>query len=165
MQSPVFNRRRQSRKIIIRTPLIPSYNTEKDVGYSIELWKKWESPDSTDSPIKPLMINAMARGKQTCKILKEIRRQIAEANDIEFITSECQYLGDCLGTCPKCEAEVRYLEQQLERKRRVGKAITLFGLSTGILTIIPPTSLNAETLQCPKMNWTITADSLIQEKT
>ena len=29
----------------------------------------------------------MARGKQTCKILKEIRRQIAEANDIEFITS------------------------------------------------------------------------------
>ena len=24
-------------KIIIRTPLIPSYNTEKDVGYSIEL--------------------------------------------------------------------------------------------------------------------------------
>ncbi|MDC2614168.1 energy transducer TonB, partial [Bacteroides ovatus] len=27
----------------------------------------------------------MARGKQTCKILKEIRRQIAEANDIEFI--------------------------------------------------------------------------------
>ena len=94
----------------------------------------------------------MARGKQTCKILKEIRRQIAEANDIEFITSECQYQGDCLGTCPKCEAEVRYLEQQLERKRRVGKAITLFGLSTGILTIIPPTSLDAETLQYPKMN-------------
>ena len=25
----------------------------------------------------------MTRGKQTCKILKEIRRQIAEANDIE----------------------------------------------------------------------------------
>ena len=69
----------------------------------------------------------MARGKQTCKILKEIRRQIAEANDIEFITSECQHQGDCLGTCPKCEAEVRYLEQQLERKRRVGKAIALFG--------------------------------------
>lgn len=42
----------------------------------------------------------MARGKQTCKILKEIRRQIAEANDIEFVTSECRYKGDCLGTCP-----------------------------------------------------------------
>lgn len=45
----------------------------------------------------------MARGKQTCKILKEIRRQIAEANDIEFITSECQYQGDCLGTCPNAK--------------------------------------------------------------
>ena len=45
----------------------------------------------------------MARGKQTCRILKEIRRQIAEANDIEFATSECRYKGDCLGTCPKCE--------------------------------------------------------------
>jgi hypothetical protein len=43
----------------------------------------------------------MERGKQTCRILKDIRRQIAEANDIEFITSECQYQGDCLGTSAK----------------------------------------------------------------
>ena len=50
----------------------------------------------------------MANGKRTCKILKEIRRQIAEANDIEYVVEECQYKGDCLGTCPKCEAEVRY---------------------------------------------------------
>ena len=77
----------------------------------------------------------MKRGKQTCKILKEIRRQIAEANDIEFITSECQYQGDCLGPCPKCEAEVRYLEQQLERKRLAGKAITVLGISAGLVTM------------------------------
>ena len=63
----------------------------------------------------------MARGKQTCKILKEIRRQIAEANGIEFATSECRYKGDCLGTCPKCEAEVRYLEQQLRSRSLAGK--------------------------------------------
>lgn len=52
----------------------------------------------------------MKEGKQKCRILKEIRRQIAEANDIELITSECKYRGDCLGTCPKCEAEVHYLD-------------------------------------------------------
>ena len=46
----------------------------------------------------------MKKGKQTCRILKEIRRQIAEVNDIEFITSECQYHLDCLVTLPKCEA-------------------------------------------------------------
>ena len=67
----------------------------------------------------------MARGKQTCKILKEIRRQIAEANGIEFVTSECRYKGDCLGTCPKCEAEVHYLEQQLHARSLAGKAIAL----------------------------------------
>ena len=77
----------------------------------------------------------MKRGKQTCRILKEIRRQIAEVNDIEFITSECQYQGDCLGTCPKCETEVRYLEQQLERKRLAGKAITVLGISAGVMTM------------------------------
>lgn len=77
----------------------------------------------------------MKKGKQTCRILKEIRRQIAEVNDIEFITSECQYQGDCLGTCPKCEAEVHYLEQQLERKRMAGKAITILGISAGVMTM------------------------------
>lgn len=82
----------------------------------------------------------MKRGKQTCKILKDIRRQIAEANDIEFITSECQYQGDCLGTCPKCEAEVRYLEQQLERKRIAGKAVTVLGISAGLVAMSPMTS-------------------------
>lgn len=77
----------------------------------------------------------MARGKQTCKILREIRRQIAEANDIEFITSECRYKGDCRGTCPKCEAEVRYLEQQLRSRQLMGKAVVLAGLSAGVITM------------------------------
>lgn len=75
----------------------------------------------------------MARGKQTCKILKEIRRQIAEVNDIEFVTSECRYKGDCLGTCPKCEAEVRYLEQQLRSRQRMGKTIAIAGISAGMI--------------------------------
>ncbi|MEO4931540.1 energy transducer TonB, partial [Bacteroides thetaiotaomicron] len=46
-------------------------------------------------------------GKVTCRILKEIRQQIANANDIKFVTSKCRYQGDCLGTCPKCEAEIQ----------------------------------------------------------
>lgn len=75
----------------------------------------------------------MARGKQTCKILKEICRQIAEANGIEFATSECRYKGDCLGTCPKCEAEVRYLEQKLRARSLVGKAVAIAGISAGMI--------------------------------
>ena len=76
----------------------------------------------------------MARGKQTCKILKEIRKQIAEENDIKLVIEECAYQGDCLGTCPKCEAEVRYLERELEKRQRVGKAAVVAGLSVGLLS-------------------------------
>ena len=73
----------------------------------------------------------MAKGKQTCKILKEIRKQIAAENDIEFVTSECTYKGDCKGTCPKCEAEVRYLERELEKRQRLGKAAVFAGMTIG----------------------------------
>ena len=77
----------------------------------------------------------MTKGKKTCKILKEIRRQIAEANDIEYVVEECQYKGDCLGTCPKCEAEVRYLEQQLHQRQLLGKAVMVAGISAGLLSL------------------------------
>ena len=103
----------------------------------------------------------MARGKQTCKILKEIRRQIAEANGIEFVTSECRYKGDCLGTCPKCEAEVRYLEQQLRSRSLAGKAVALAGISAGMILmsgcsgtvskIQPDNALLGEFTESPEM--------------
>lgn len=85
----------------------------------------------------------MARGKQTCRILKEIRRQIAEANGIEFVTSECRYKGDCLGTCPKCEAEVHYLEQQLRDRSLAGKAVALAGISAAALSMYMPLQASA----------------------
>lgn len=82
----------------------------------------------------------MAKGKQICKILKEIRKQIAEENDIELVISECTYQGDCKGTCPKCEAEVRYLERELEKRQRLGKAAVFAGMSLG--TLFAATSCN-----------------------
>lgn len=71
-------------------------------------------------------------GKQRCKILKDIRKGIAEENGIEFITSECKHKGDCLGTCPKCESELRYLEKEIERRRKLGNVITVAGLAVGM---------------------------------
>ncbi len=72
-------------------------------------------------------------GKNKCKILKQIRKQIAADNDIEFVTSECKYQGDCSGTCPKCEAEVRYLEQELAKRQQLGKAVTVAGIAATLL--------------------------------
>ena len=79
----------------------------------------------------------MNHGKQTCKILKEIRKQIAEKNDITFVTKECRHKGDCAGTCPACEAEVRYLEQELRKRQQLGKTAIVAGLSVGLMSALP----------------------------
>ena len=50
-------------------------------------------------------------GKEKCRILKQIRAEIARENDIEWVVSECKHKGNCKGTCPKCEQEVRQLEE------------------------------------------------------
>ena len=95
----------------------------------------------------------MKRGKNTCKILKEIRKQIAAENDIQLVIEECTYKGDCLGTCPKCEEEVRYLERELEKRQRMGKAAVVAGLSVGLLSASQvalaqqPDSLRMDTIE------------------
>lgn len=72
-------------------------------------------------------------GKQKCKILKEIRRQIAQANDIRYVVEECTHKGKCKGTCPRCEWEVRELEKALEKRRLAGKKVALAGISAGMI--------------------------------
>ena len=69
----------------------------------------------------------MYKGKSTCQQLKKIRREIAEANHIPWEDSECHYEGDCAGTCPKCDAEVRFLENTLRKSKQLGKVVTLSG--------------------------------------
>lgn len=73
-------------------------------------------------------------GKKRCKALKEIRQQIADSNDIPFVTSNCTHKGECKGTCPKCESELRYLERELERKQNLGRAVAVVGISVGLCT-------------------------------
>lgn len=77
----------------------------------------------------------MKRGKKICKTLKEVRMQVAKANDIDYAPTECHHQGDCAGTCPKCEAEVRYLERQLSLRRHLGKAVAVVGVSMGLAAI------------------------------
>ena len=74
----------------------------------------------------------MSRGKKICNQLKAVRRQIADENGIPYEQHECTHKGDCRGTCPRCEAEVRYLEKALTRKLLMGKAATVAGLSLSL---------------------------------
>ena len=74
----------------------------------------------------------MFKGKEKCKILKQIRQNIASENDIPLVVEECHYKGECRGTCPRCEAELEYLERELMKRRSMGKKLVLAGLSAGL---------------------------------
>lgn len=78
---------------------------------------------------------SMERGKHICKTLKEVRCQIAQANDIPYKPTECHHKGDCPGTCPKCEQEVMYIESQLSMRRTLGKAVSVVGISVGLAAL------------------------------
>ena len=65
-------------------------------------------------------------------MLKTIRKQVAEANEIKYEPRECHHQGECRGTCPACEAEVRYIERQLDIRKQLGKAVTIVGISAGL---------------------------------
>ena len=84
----------------------------------------------------------MKRGKKICNTLKEVRMQVAKANDIKYAPTECHHEGDCAGTCPKCESEVRWLEQQLQLRRQLGKAVAVVGVSVGLAAL---TACNSKT--------------------
>ena len=72
------------------------------------------------------------RGKQKCRILKEIRQRIADENDIPYVTHECRFQGECRGSCPRCESELRYLEKQLALRASLGKRVTVAALCAGM---------------------------------
>ncbi|MBR4198331.1 MAG: carboxypeptidase-like regulatory domain-containing protein, partial [Bacteroidales bacterium] len=71
-------------------------------------------------------------GRHICNELKALRRRIAEENGIPLETEECTYRGECCGTCPRCDAEVRYLEDALSRRLRMGKAAVVAGVALGL---------------------------------
>lgn len=88
----------------------------------------------------------MTRGKSICNVLKTIRKQVAEANEIKYEPRECHHQGECRGTCPACEAEVRYIERQLDIRKQLGKAVTIVGISAG-LSALSACSDNAQKVE------------------
>ncbi|MGN0048433.1 MAG: serpin family protein [Bacteroides sp.] len=70
----------------------------------------------------------MEKGKRICQVLKELRKRIADANEIPFEIKECTHKGECSGTCPKCEAEVYYLTESINQRGWEGKPVVLYGL-------------------------------------
>ena len=77
----------------------------------------------------------MNNGKNICKYLKEVRKNIADENNIPLEQTECTFEGECNGTCPHCEAEVQYIEQELSHKGKMnilGKAAAIAGITLSV---------------------------------
>ena len=73
----------------------------------------------------------MNKGKSVCNVLKGVRKAVADANGIKYEPVECGFDDECRGTCPACEAEVRYIERELKLRRLAGRAVTVAGIALG----------------------------------
>ena len=89
----------------------------------------------------------MGTGKEVCLILKGIRQKIADANGISYQPKECQHKGDCSGTCPACEAEIRYLEQELKARKGNGFGMKVAGIAAGICATVMPMTAAAQAVK------------------
>ena len=97
-----------------------------------------------------ITIVPMYKGKSTCETLKSIRKQIADANDIPYEPRVCTHKGDCMGTCPACESEMRYIENQLNIRKMAGKAVKIVGLAT-VMTLAACNSISTTDSYNPKL--------------
>ena len=89
----------------------------------------------------------MTKGKSTCKLLKDIRQQIADANGISYQPMECHHKGDCTGTCPACEEEIRYLERELKARKGNGFGMKVAGIAAGICATVMPMTAAAQAVK------------------
>ena len=94
----------------------------------------------------------MAKGKSTCKLLKDIRQQIADANGISYQPKECHHKGDCAGTCPACEEEIRYLERELKARKGNGFGMKVAGIAAGICATVMPMTAAAQGVKPDSMS-------------
>ena len=89
----------------------------------------------------------MVKGKSTCKLLKDIRQQIADANGISYQPKECHHKGNCAGTCPACEEEIRYLERELKARKGNGFGMKVAGIAAGICATVMPMTAAAQAVK------------------
>lgn len=102
----------------------------------------------------------MNRGKEICKELKGIRKAIAEENGIGMEFPECHHQGPCRGTCPRCEAELRQLEHELERRLSMGKVATVAGMALALTSpvVAGNSPMEAKSLPLPEYGTALPAE-------
>lgn len=116
-----------SDKVQIRLPLIPSYNTNKEREISeqklrelgFEKFNKfnYKTDVKTTSELHENH-NKINYGKAVCEVLKQARIELAKENAIKYKPHNCSHLQCKSGSCPVCENELTWLENQINKTRR-----------------------------------------------
>ena len=102
----------------------------------------------------------MEVGKKICETLRAVRRRIAVENGISYTPTQCNHEGPCSGTCPACERERLYIEEQLWLKHTAGKALKVVGVAAGMAALSPCQEAKAQEqdsvvaeVQVPQFKW------------
>ena len=78
-----------------------------------------------------MKLNSMGNnmnGRQKCELINQIRRKVADNNDIDFVIYDCTFEGECSGRCQKSDSELAYLESELEKRQDGGMKLNLEGV-------------------------------------
>lgn len=91
----------------------------------LPIWMGDEKSDEEEKPTEDLV--PRPDGKEVCAYLRNIRIDLARANNIPFDSEPCNIDGDCAGTCAKCDEEAAYLRDELnkipEQERKIPQHI------------------------------------------
>ena len=88
------------------------------------LREDWGLSEEAFMPVVKQILNAIdsavkertdSVGKTICNQLKEMRRQFARANHIEYYEEDCTETKPCAGTCPYCEERTKYLVEEAKK--------------------------------------------------
>lgn len=63
-------------------------------------------------------------GKEKCELMRNIRKNIAEKNNLFYTPCECNHEGDCPGYCPMCDKEAERLMNKLKEEMVLELPIT-----------------------------------------
>lgn len=138
-------------KIVLRIPIIPGYVTPEEAEetrryYELRGFTRIDIfTYQTESHRKEgSLINGLEPGKARCEVLKSIRREIALNNGIDRPERECSHEGNCPGTCPLCEYEVKRLNHEL--KKRESSNVKVDDELVKRIEDLPPSSADDTTL-------------------
>lgn len=103
-------------RVLVRIPSIDGFNTEADIQKSKQELQEMGLHRfdcfTYETSLEAAYSKTMS-GKSVCHYLKSLRKAAAEQKGIAYEPATCHYEGECPGTCPKCEEELKTLTEQL----------------------------------------------------